>query len=121
MYKIFRYHLRLGKELQVQPPTAVLSGRDSLTMGDLRPIIKQSHPIDLSTPYSPVSLSGEIVLVTGAANGLGAAIVRHLASHGSHLLLGDIDTAAGEALAVELREAYPKQTIFCGGLRCYGL
>lgn len=83
-------------------------------MGDVRPIIKQSPPIDLSTPYSPASLSRKTILITGAANGLGAHLARHLASHGSHLLLGDIDTASGEALVADLRRTYPEQTFFYG-------
>ena len=83
-------------------------------MGDVRPIIKQSPPIDLSKPYSTASLQGKTILITGAANGLGAHIARHLASHGAHLLLGDIDDPAGEALVAELCQQHPRQTFFYG-------
>lgn len=77
-------------------------------MGDLRAIIHQSEPVDVSKPYDPSTLKGKTILITGGANGLGSSFVRHWASHGAHLAIGDIDDAAGEALVAELRSNYPK-------------
>lgn len=77
-------------------------------MGDLRPLIHQSPPVDISKPYSPSSLSGKVVLITGGANGLGSHFVRHWASHGANIIIGDIDDAAGEALVASLRVAYAR-------------
>ena len=51
------------------------------------------------------SLEGKVALVTGAASGLGEAIVRRFAAEGAAVVLADIDTATGEALATELGAA----------------
>ncbi|MFJ5262278.1 SDR family NAD(P)-dependent oxidoreductase [Streptomyces sp. NPDC088387] len=44
------------------------------------------------------------VLVTGAAQGIGAATVRRFAEEGAHVLVTDIDPAAAETTAAALRE-----------------
>jgi 3alpha(or 20beta)-hydroxysteroid dehydrogenase len=45
---------------------------------------------------------GKTVIVTGGAMGIGAAHVRGFAGEGARVVFGDIDAAAGEALAAEL-------------------
>lgn len=85
-------------------------------MNDLRATIKQSPPIDTSLPYDPSTLAGKVILITGGANGLGSHMVRHWASHGAHVFIGDIDDPAGEALVAELSSKYEKQTF--GYRRC---
>jgi NAD(P)-dependent dehydrogenase (short-subunit alcohol dehydrogenase family) len=47
-------------------------------------------------------LAEKVVIVTGAANGLGAAIARRFAEDGARLVLFDIQRDAGERLAAEL-------------------
>lgn len=49
--------------------------------------------------------TGKVVLVTGAASGIGAASCRALADRGAKIALSDIDAKAGEVLVTELREA----------------
>ena len=44
-------------------------------------------------------LAGQVALVTGGASGIGRAIVERLASDGARVMIADIDTAAGQALA----------------------
>ncbi|MDM0077700.1 SDR family NAD(P)-dependent oxidoreductase [Variovorax sp. J2P1-59] len=51
------------------------------------------------------SLSGRTAFVTGAGQGLGAAIARGLAGAGARVALTDIDVAAADAVAAELRAA----------------
>jgi len=46
--------------------------------------------------------TGRVVVVTGAANGIGAACARLFAASGARLALWDVDVAAGQALAAEL-------------------
>lgn len=47
-------------------------------------------------------LDGDTALVTGAASGIGKGIARALAAEGTRLVLSDVSTEAGEALAREL-------------------
>jgi meso-butanediol dehydrogenase / (S,S)-butanediol dehydrogenase / diacetyl reductase len=47
-------------------------------------------------------LDGRVVLITGAAGGIGAATARRLAADGARVALADIDRAAVEKLAGEL-------------------
>jgi meso-butanediol dehydrogenase / (S,S)-butanediol dehydrogenase / diacetyl reductase len=47
-------------------------------------------------------LDNRIVLITGAAGGIGAAAARRLAADGARVVLADVDGAAVEKLAVEL-------------------
>lgn len=48
-------------------------------------------------------VEGKVVIVTGAASGLGLADAEHLAAEGAKLVLTDINDEAGEALAEKLR------------------
>lgn len=50
-------------------------------------------------------LAGKVVLVTGGASGIGAAISRHFARQGSTVVMFDLLREAGETLARELTEA----------------
>jgi 3-oxoacyl-[acyl-carrier protein] reductase len=50
-------------------------------------------------------LAGKVALVTGAASGIGAATASRLAGAGANILLGDLDGAAVDVKAQELRTA----------------
>jgi 3-oxoacyl-[acyl-carrier protein] reductase len=47
-------------------------------------------------------LEGKIAIVTGGAQGFGEGIVRLYVAEGARVVVGDLDTARGEALAAEL-------------------
>lgn len=47
-------------------------------------------------------MQGQVALVTGASNGIGAGVARALAGRGATLVLADVDEASGTALAGEL-------------------
>ncbi|MGO2139025.1 MAG: glucose 1-dehydrogenase [Leucobacter sp.] len=51
-----------------------------------------------------ISLEGKVALVTGGARGIGAAYVRALHEAGARVVLTDVLTSEGEALAAELGE-----------------
>ncbi|MCU1499880.1 MAG: dehydrogenase [Acidimicrobiales bacterium] len=51
-------------------------------------------------------LEGKVALVTGAANGIGAAVSRRLASLGAHVVVADVDDVGGAALAAEVGGLY---------------
>lgn len=71
---------------------------------------RMSLPVDVSKPYDASALRSKNILITGAANGLGALMVRHWASLGANIVIGDIDDDAGAAIIAELRAAYPDAT-----------
>jgi NAD(P)-dependent dehydrogenase (short-subunit alcohol dehydrogenase family) len=72
-------------------------------MHNLVQTIKLSPPIDTTAPYDASTLAGKTILITGGAKGFGATFARYWASHGAHIVIGDVDDAAGEALVAELR------------------
>lgn len=79
-------------------------------MGDIRNIIRQSPPVDVTKPYNPSTLKDKTILITGGANGLGAHMVRHWASLGAHVVIGDVADKPGEELVASLRASYPSST-----------
>lgn len=50
-------------------------------------------------------LPGKIAFITGAASGLGEAMTRRFVAEGAHVVIADIDTAGGTALANEMGHA----------------
>lgn len=61
-------------------------------------------------------LSGKIAVVTGAANGIGKATAERFAREGAALVLGDVESAAVEALARTLRDRGAAATAVAGDL-----
>ncbi|MFF3288707.1 SDR family oxidoreductase [Streptomyces sp. NPDC003023] len=55
--------------------------------------------------------AGRVVAVTGAGRGIGRAVAHALAAAGAHVALGDIDTAAAEAAAEDVRRQSGGRTI----------
>jgi len=51
-------------------------------------------------------LEGKVAVVTGGCSGIGLATVRRFAEEGAKVVVGDLDDAAGEALAEEIGGAY---------------
>ena len=47
-------------------------------------------------------LSGRVAVITGAASGIGLAAARRMRAEGATIVVGDIDPAAGEAVAADL-------------------
>ncbi len=52
-----------------------------------------------------MKLAGKVVVITGAASGIGLATARLFAREGARLLLGDVDEKAGRRAAREIEEA----------------
>ncbi len=51
-------------------------------------------------------LTGKVVIITGGAQGIGAACAQRFAREGAHVVLADVDDARGGALAKELKATY---------------
>ena len=54
--------------------------------------------------------TGQVAVVTGAANGIGAACARLFSASGATLALWDVDAAAAQALAAELGADAPRRS-----------
>ncbi|GAA3210575.1 SDR family oxidoreductase [Actinocorallia longicatena] len=63
-------------------------------------------------------MQGKIALITGGANGIGAAVARRLTGLGWHVVLADVDVARGEALAAELNAGDPGDVPTAVFVRC---
>lgn len=53
-----------------------------------------------------MQINDKVFIVTGGASGLGAGTVRMLVEHGAKVLIADLQSDAGEALAQELGQRY---------------
>lgn len=53
-------------------------------------------------PAGPAVPAGAVAWVTGAASGIGAEVCRQLTAAGARLVLSDVDSTRGEALAAEI-------------------
>jgi NAD(P)-dependent dehydrogenase (short-subunit alcohol dehydrogenase family) len=60
----------------------------------------------LSLKPAPKSFAGRVVVVTGAASGIGRSVATHLASLGSTLVLADLDKSGVEAVSQELSSSH---------------
>lgn len=60
----------------------------------------------LSLKPAPKSFAGRVVVVTGAASGIGRSVATHLASLGSTLVLADLDQSGVEAVSQELSSSH---------------
>jgi len=58
-----------------------------------------------AAPTSPVRLDGKRILITGAARGQGAVEARMFAGAGARVLLADVLTDQGEAVAREIGDS----------------
>lgn len=56
-------------------------------------------------PPSPLNLSGSRILVTGGASGLGEGFARKFCTAGAHVVIADLNRAAGETLTEGLVSA----------------
>jgi len=53
-----------------------------------------------------MDIKDKVFIVTGGASGLGAGTAKMLAREGAHVVLADLQDAAGQALATELGQTY---------------
>jgi NAD(P)-dependent dehydrogenase (short-subunit alcohol dehydrogenase family) len=75
---------------------------DSYKPANVVSLIRQSPPLDLSSPYEASWVNGKVILVTGGASGFGAAFVRHWATHGATVIVGDRNVQKGDQLCREI-------------------
>ena len=68
--------------------------------------VPEKNTLDLSA-----DMSGKVILVTGAASGLGYADARMLSNLGCRVVMTDIDAERGQALAAELDASFMVQDV----------
>ncbi|TLD21868.1 hypothetical protein PspLS_08187 [Pyricularia sp. CBS 133598] len=85
-----------------------MEGLAPADMNRLVEAIKQSGPVDVSRPLDVSGLEGKTILITGGASGIGASLAREWAAHGANIIIGDINSSAGEVLVAELRGSASK-------------
>jgi NAD(P)-dependent dehydrogenase (short-subunit alcohol dehydrogenase family) len=49
-----------------------------------------------------MDVQGKVALITGASNGIGEGVARHLAGKGAHVVVADIDSARGQEVADDI-------------------
>ena len=64
------------------------------------------HTTSPSSTAVSFGLSGRVVIVTGAAQGIGEACARRFAQEGCQVVIADVADARGQALAAELQATY---------------
>ncbi len=57
-------------------------------------------------PVSALDLTGKVAWITGGANGFGAAAARRLAGLGATVVVSDVETEPGEAVAADVRGSF---------------
>ena len=57
-------------------------------------------------------LSGKVTLLTGSSKGMGAAVARRLAQHGSKVVVSSRNQADCDAYAAKLNEEFGEGTAF---------
>ncbi|XP_058054789.1 17-beta-hydroxysteroid dehydrogenase 13-like [Anopheles bellator] len=75
--------------------------------------------VDLFVPAKKKSIHGQTALVTGGGNGLGRALCLRLAKEGCHVAVADIDMAAAQRTAVDLRKQGVKSEAFLADVGNY--
>ncbi|KAJ9633836.1 hypothetical protein H2204_006621 [Knufia peltigerae] len=63
-----------------------------------------SGPIDCTQEPNVNNVKDKMVIVTGGSHGIGAVYARTLVQAGAYVMIGDLDTKSGEALAGTLQE-----------------
>src|SRR5207244_5646865 len=69
-----------------------------------RSVVAQRYVLRYAAPHGML-LRDHAFLITGGASGLGAACARRFAAAGAHVMLVDLNAAAGEQLGTELGSA----------------
>ncbi|KAG4438277.1 hypothetical protein IFR05_006259 [Cadophora sp. M221] len=62
----------------------------------------QPNKFSFAAPLDGKQLAGKRVLITGGASGVGASCARFFASHGSHVIIADLNEELGRVLVAEL-------------------
>jgi len=70
---------------------------------NIRALVRQSDPIDTTSPYDIGCVRGKTILITGGASGFGEAFARLWGRHGANIIIGDINDARGKAVIEEIR------------------
>lgn len=63
---------------------------------------QETGPVTCDADFDTSHVRGKTAIVTGGANGMGEAYVRHLVAAGAFVVFGDVDEQAGKQIESEL-------------------
>ncbi|KAI9642130.1 hypothetical protein NHQ30_008932 [Ciborinia camelliae] len=74
------------------------------TRNNVVDIIRQSPPVDTTSPYDAGWVAGKTIIITGGASGFGEGFFRKWAENGANVIIGDVNSTRGKALVEEVRK-----------------
>ncbi|HEX2623267.1 MAG TPA: bifunctional rhamnulose-1-phosphate aldolase/short-chain dehydrogenase, partial [Phototrophicaceae bacterium] len=95
------------RAINVLGGSEALGGFNSLTAKEAYDIEYwplELYKLRLAPP--PREFAGKVVLITGAASGIGRATAFRMAQDGAHLIIADVNQEGGEAVAAELNKKF---------------
>lgn len=95
------------RAIEVLGAAEALGGFNSLTAKEAYDI--EYWPLELyklKLAPAPREFAGKVVLITGAASGIGKATAFRMAQDGAHVIVADINREGGEATAAELNKKF---------------
>lgn len=69
---------------------------------DVRSVVRQSSPVDTTSPYDPAWLKGKTIIITGGSSGFGAGFARKWGQW-ANIIVADINDVIGKKLVEDLR------------------
>ena len=78
---------------------------------DIQDIIRQSPPLDLSSPLDDAWVKDKTIIITGGASGFGEGFFRRWAAAGACVIIGDINVAKGDNLVREVSKKTGNQNL----------
>ena len=74
--------------------------------------VRQSSPVDFSSPIDNVWVKEKTIIITGGASGFGEGFFRRWAANGACVVIGDINVGRGDQLIREVTKSTGNQNLY---------